>query len=66
MVLYRVLELAVAHDPVRLQDIIATKRPRKVPPASPGAQGQPPSLDRPVADHPREAGRPLRLSPAFI
>ena len=27
MVFYRVLELAVAHDPVRYQDLIATKRP---------------------------------------
>ena len=28
MVFYRVLKLAVAHDPVRYQDLIATRRPR--------------------------------------
>ena len=28
MVFYRVLELAVAHDPLRYQDLIAPKRPR--------------------------------------
>ena len=28
MVFYRVLELAVAHDPVRYRDLIATRRPR--------------------------------------
>ena len=32
MVFYRVLELAVAHDPVRYQDLIATRRPRAVRP----------------------------------
>lgn len=58
MVFYRVLELAVAHAPVRYKDIIATKRPRKVPPTPPKARGQPPSLDRPPANRPwREAAR---------
>ncbi len=33
MVFYRVLELAAAHDPVRYKDMIASERPRKVPPA---------------------------------
>ena len=32
MVFYRVLDLAVAHDPVRYQDLIATRRPRAVSP----------------------------------
>ena len=35
MVFYRVLELAVAHDPVRYQDLIATSRPRAVRPTPP-------------------------------
>lgn len=52
MVFYRVLELAVAHDPVRYQDLIASRRPRTVPPAPPGARGHPPSLDRQPADRP--------------
>ena len=55
MVFYRALELAVAHDPVRYQDLIATKRPRKVPPAPPGARGRPPSLERPPANRPWRA-----------
>lgn len=52
MLFYRVLELAVAHDPVRYQDLIATRRPRKVPPAPPQARGHPPSLERPAANRP--------------
>ena len=52
MVFYRVLELAVIHDPVRYQDIAATERPRTVPPTPPYVTGHPPSLDRPPADRP--------------
>ena len=50
MVFYQVLELAVAHDPVRYQDLIATKRPRAVSPTPPQARGHPPSLERPPAN----------------
>ena len=57
MVFYRVLELAVAHDPVRYQDLIASTRPRVVPPTPPQARGHPPSLERPPANRPwRTAG----------
>ena len=57
MVFYRVLELAVVPDPVRYQDLIATKRPRAVAPTPPRGQGHPPSLERPPADRPwRAAG----------
>ena len=57
MVFYRVLELAVAHDPVRYQDLIATKRPRAVPSTPPQGRGHPPSLERPPAKRPsRTAG----------
>ena len=52
MVFYRLLELAVAHDPVRYQDLIATPRPRAVPPAPPRSRGCPPSLERPSANRP--------------
>ena len=52
MVFYRVLELAVAHDPVRYQDLIASRRPRAVPPSAPQARGHPPSLERPPANRP--------------
>ena len=34
MVFYRVLELAIAHEPVRYHDLIASKRPLKTPPAA--------------------------------
>jgi transposase-like protein len=57
MVFYRVLQLAIAHDPVRYQHLIATQRPRQVPPAGPKARGHPPSLERPPANRPwRTAG----------
>ena len=52
MVFYRVLDLAVAHDPVRYKDLIASARPRAVPPAPPRARGHPPSLERPPANRP--------------
>ncbi len=52
MVFYRVLELAVAHAPVRYEDLVAAKRPRAVPPAPPQARGHPPSLERPPANRP--------------
>jgi hypothetical protein len=52
MLFYRVLELAVAHNPVRYQDLIATQRPRDVPPAPPHTRGHPASLERPPANRP--------------
>lgn len=59
MLFYRVLELAVAHAPVRYEDLIATQRPRAVPPTPPRSRGHPPSLERPPADRPwRAADRP--------
>jgi hypothetical protein len=53
MAFYRVLELAVAHDPVRYHHLIVTRRPRNVPPTPPRTHGRPPSLDRPSANRPR-------------
>jgi len=52
MVYYRVLELAVAHEPVYYKDLVTTQRPRAVSPAPPKASGHPPSLDRPPANRP--------------
>ena len=52
MVFYRVLELAVAHDPVRYKDLIVKRRRRRKPPTPPQARGHPPSLERPPADRP--------------
>lgn len=52
MVFYRVLELAVAHEPLRYYELIATRRPRAVPPAPPRKRGRPPSLQRPPANRP--------------
>ena len=52
MVFYRVLELAVAHDPVRYQDLIATSRPRAVRLTPPYVRGHPPSLERPPTNRP--------------
>lgn len=55
LVFYRVLELAADHDPVRYRDIIAGKRPRKIPPVPPALRGHPPSLERPPAQRPWRA-----------
>ena len=51
MLFYRVLELAVAHDPVRRRDIIAEPKQTGRQPLTRGA-GHPPSLDRPQQDRP--------------
>lgn len=52
LLFYRVLELAVAHNPVRYHELIATPRPRSAPPVPPTTRGSPPSLDRPRANRP--------------
>jgi transposase-like protein len=55
LVFYRLLELAAAHDPVRYRNIVAGKRPRKIPPTPPAKRGHPPSLERPPAERPWRA-----------
>lgn len=55
MVFYRVLELAVGHDPVRYRDLVLDPQPRKNPPLAPGGRGHPPSLERPPAHRPWRA-----------
>ena len=55
MVFYRVLELAVAHEPVRYRDLVLNPQPKKNPPRPPGARGKPPSLERPPAKRPWRA-----------
>jgi transposase-like protein len=55
LVFYRLLELAVGHDPVRYRNIVAGKRPRKIPPTPPAERGNPPSLERPPAERPWRA-----------
>ena len=52
MVFYRVLELAVAHEPVRYKELVAAQRSRAVPATPPKASGHPQSLDRPSANRP--------------
>jgi len=52
MVFYRLLELAVAHAPVRYDDLIMSRRPSKRPPRPPRNRGKPPSLQRPPANRP--------------
>jgi transposase-like protein len=52
MLFYRVLELAVAHSPVRYRDLALTKGPKAKRPKPPGKRGHPPSLERPRQDRP--------------
>src|SRR5437870_2898129 len=54
MVFYRLLELAAGHDPVRFQDLLASKKPHPAPAAR--GWGHPPSLDRPAANRPWRTG----------
>ena len=55
LLFYRVLELAVAHDPVRYRSLVASSKPKARPPVPPGGRGQPPSMDRPPAARPWRA-----------
>ena len=53
LVFYRVIELAISHDPVRYRDLVANPQPKKTPPTPPEKRGHPPSMDRPRAARPR-------------
>jgi DNA invertase Pin-like site-specific DNA recombinase len=53
--LLRVLELAAGHATVRYHNIVAGKRPRKIPPTPPATRGHPPGLERPPAERPWRA-----------
>ncbi len=57
LVFYRLLELAVQHDPVRYRDLVLSPEPRARRPIPPGRRGHPPSPDRPGA------ARPWRAAP---
>ena len=52
LVFYRVLELAVGHQPVRYRHLIADPKHKAKPPEAPGQRGQPPSIERPRAARP--------------
>jgi ISXO2-like transposase domain len=52
MMFYRVLQLAVGHDPVRYRDLVQHPRPRDPSPTPPGATGHPLTLERPQAHQP--------------
>ena len=52
MLFYRVLELAVAHGPVRYQDLVMSPSPKAVPSKPPRHRGHPPSLERPSPSRP--------------
>jgi len=53
LVFYRLLEQAVAHQPVRYHELVLNPKPgRARPPIPPGTRGRPPSLERPPAKRP--------------
>ena len=56
MVFYRVLELAVTHEPVRYSQLIANPRSGKTPPTPPKTRGHPHSLERPQQHRPWRTG----------
>ena len=55
LVFHRVLELAVAHEPVRYRELILNPEPKRNPPAGRPGWGHPPSLHRPPANRPWRA-----------
>jgi transposase-like protein len=52
LLFYRVLELAVAHEPVRYRDLIVNRQPETSPRIAPAGRGHPPSLEHPPANRP--------------
>ena len=58
LVFYRVLELAVSHDPVRYRNLVAHPRPKAKPPTAPARPGHPPSVERPRAARPWRTALP--------
>jgi transposase-like protein len=58
MLFYRLLQLAVGHDPVRYRDLISTRRPETTPRPPPGTRGKPRSLEREREDRPWRKRRP--------
>jgi hypothetical protein len=52
MLYYRLLELAVAHDPVRYGEMVKQRRPRLTPQTPPGTSGKPASIARERAQRP--------------
>jgi transposase-like protein len=57
LLFYRVLELAMAHEPVRYRELVLNPQPKGSPPRPPGTRGHPASLERPPAKRPwRAAG----------
>lgn len=55
LVFHRVLELAVAHEPVRYRELVMDPQPKRNPPAGRAGWGHPPSLERPPALRPWRA-----------
>ena len=52
LLFYRVLELAVGHDPVRYRDLITSQLRLRAPSAPPSARSRPPSRELPSAERP--------------
>ena len=55
LVFYRLLDLAVGHEPVRYRDLIVDPQPKAHPPAGRAGWGHPRSLERPPANRPWRA-----------
>lgn len=60
LVFFRVMELAVAHDPVRYDAIVADHVRKEIHPSAPWQRGHPPSLELAAA------GRPWRAYPGPV
>jgi ISXO2 transposase-like protein len=60
MVFYRVLELAIGHEPVRYRDLVLNPGSRSRAHKPPIRRGHPPSLDRPQAQRPWREAPPIQ------
>jgi ISXO2-like transposase domain len=62
LLFFRLLQLAVDHDPVRYRELVVGPRPRKRSPLPPGRYGHPPGVERPPARRPWRTGIEIPLA----
>ncbi len=55
LVFYRLMQLAVGHEPVRYREIVKVPTPKRVRPVPPAVKGRTASLERPRAERPWRA-----------
>jgi transposase-like protein len=62
LLFFRLLHLAVDHDPVRYRELVTNPEPKKKPPRPPTHLGRTPSVERPPVSRPWRSRAPIPLA----